>query len=387
MDYKPSYKIANLKQPAKTQNNILIDFSSDLPSPLAIDESKIMRIYNDILSGGEFKLTNSADGYEPLKTMLKGVLFQKGVMSEHDGIILTDGFSQSLDLICRTLTSEGDTVICEEPVSTDIINVLRLNGLRVIGVPMNLDGMDTDRLESALIKNSNVKFIFTTPNFQNPLGITATDETRQDIYSIARRYGTMIIENDPYGDLRYMGADYDSIKSYDKEGRVIYLGGFSNILYPFVTTGYICADSILTSKIQTAKFSAGIYNNTLSEMLIKNFFDEFDYFDFTYDLSSFYRDKRDLMLSNLQFDLPTSVSFTEPEGGFFILGTLPSDAELIRFIKAAENKQIKIAPVTDFLIGEKSVTNSFRLNFSLPTDNEIQNGIKILGDIAKFIAL
>lgn len=387
MDYKPSYKISNLKQNSKNSNNILFDFSSDLPSANAVSKDKIMRIYAEILSGGEWDAKHSFDGYEPLKTMLKGILFQKGIISEHDGIVLTDGFCESLDLICRTLTKEGDTVICEEPVSTEIINVLRLNGLKVIGVPMNVDGMDTDRLESALIKNNNVKFIFTTPNFQNPLGITATDETRQEIYSIARRYGTAVIENDPYGDLRYMGADMQSIKSYDKEGRVIYLGGFSQILYPFVTTGYICADGILTSKIQAAKTAAGIYTNTLDEILIKRFFDEFDYFDFTYDLSSFYRNKRDLMLNNLQFDLPTSVSFTEPEGGFFILGTLPSDAELLHFIKAAENKQIAISSVTDFLINENTVTNSFRLNFSKPTDEQIIDGIKILGDIAKFIAL
>ena len=386
MDYKPSYKIANLKQTPKTQT-ALIDFSSDLPSAVAVNEDSIKNIYEDILKSGEIIKNRSAKGYEPLKTLIRGILFQKGAASEHDDIVLTDSFCQSLDLICRTLTDEGDTVICEEPVCTDVINVLKINGLKVIGVPLNFDGLDTDRLESALIKNSSVKFIFTTPNFQNPSGITAGDEKRAEIYSIARRYGVAVIENDSYGDLRYQGADIESIKSYDKEGRVIYIGGFSNILYPYVTTSYICADSILTAKIQSAKTAAGIFTDTFSEILIKRFFDEFDYFDYTYDLSSFYKNKCELMLDNLKFDLTTSIGFTEPEGGFFILGTLPTGTDVNRFCRLIAERGVSIASGEQFLISEKSSTNSFRLNFSLPTDEQIQSGIKILGDASKIIAL
>lgn len=390
MNYKFSYKVPNLKPNSNTlSDNDTIIFSSDMPSgePFAFDAIK--RIGFDVMSENPDNIINigKAEGYEPLRIFLRGLLFQKNIIGEHDGVVLLNCFCEALDLICRTLTDDGDTVICEEPVANDILNVFRLNGLKVIGVPLNNDGLDLDRLHSALIKYPSTKFIFTTPNFQNPTGITLSEEKREEIYSIAHKYDTAIIENDLYCDLRFQGADMPSIKSFDKEGRVIYLSGFESILYPFSKTAYICADTLLLSKLSLTK---GVYlsqANTFEQVVIKRFFDEFDYFDYTFKLSGYYRSKCETMLSHLQFELPTSISFTEPEGGFFIMGTLPIGTDVNRFCKLMLDRKISLSPVTEFLINDKNISNSFRLNFSVPSEEQIIKGIKILGEASKLLAL
>ena len=390
MNYKYSYKIASLKpNPDNCNLGNIISFSSSVPSKDAMPIMEFNRIAKDIADEfPEALLTNdSALDFEPLKIFLRGLLFQKDILSDHDGIVITEGTKNALDIICRTLTNEGDTVICEEPISKGILNIFNANGLNVVGVPLNLDGMDTDRLESALIKNPNARFIYTIPNFQNPSGITASLEKRQEIYSIAHKYDMAVIEDDSYGDLRYMGADIPSIKSLDKDGRVIYINTFSNILSPSLKVGYICADSILTAKLSAFKKAIFGCGNLWSQIAIYKFFDEFDYFDYALKLSSYYRTKCELMLDNLKFDLPTSVSFTEPEGGFFILGTLPKGADVERFTKIALDKGVSICSGTDFITNNKIATNSFRLSISEATEDDIIKGVKILGSVIKALAL
>ena len=390
MNYKYSYKIASLKpNPDNINSGNIISFSSSVPSKDAMPIMEFNRIAKDIADEfPEALLTNDgALAFEPLKIFLRGLLFQKDILSDHDGIVITEGTKNALDIICRTLTNEGDTVICEEPISKGILNIFNANGLNVVGVPLNLDGMDTDRLESALIKNPNARFIYTIPNFQNPSGITASLEKRQEIYSIAHKYDMAVIEDDSYGDLRFIGADIPSIKSLDKDGRVIYINTFSNILSPSLKVGYICADSILTAKLSAFKKAIFGCGNLWSQIAICKFFDEFDYFDYTLKLSSYYRTKCELMLDNLKFDLPTSVSFTEPEGGFFILGTLPKGADVERFTKIALDKGVSICSGTDFITNNKIATNSFRLSISDVTEDDIIKGVKILGSVIKALAL
>ena len=385
MNYNFSYKLRDLKPQSDVANNKdIIDFSQEVPSKEVLPENEFQKISGEIFSENELSFSNIQD-YEPLKTFIKGILFQKGVFDSNDNILLTSGLSNALELLTRTLTDFGDTVICEEPCSDSVLNIFKMNGLKVIGVPLNSDGMDTDRLETAMIKYPNARFIYVTPNFQNPSGITTSAEKRNEIYSIAHKYNTLIIENDIYGDLRYSGADEPSEKSLDKDGRVIYVSSFSKILAPSINVGYICADSVLISKVLSVKNACMQMPGIISQMSVKRFFDEFDYFEYTRMLSDYYRTKCELMLENLKFELPTSISFTEPEGGFYILGTLENGADVERFCNLMLDKKVKLAKGTRFTVSDKRVTNSFRLNFSYPTDEEIKEGINILGKTLKHV--
>ena len=173
------------------------------------------------------------EGYTPLREHLRSYMKEKhNVGGGDDDILITSGAQQVMDLLTKTLLNEGDTVLCEAPSFIGSLNTFRSYRAKLVGIPMEEDGLDIRKLEEALNTEKNVKYLYTIPNFQNPSGITMSLEKRKKVYELCRDHNVIVLEDNPYGDLRFAGEDLPSIKSFDTEGVVVYAGSFSKVVSP-----------------------------------------------------------------------------------------------------------------------------------------------------------
>ncbi len=240
-----------------------------------------------------------------------------------------------------------------------------------------------EALEERLKTVPNVKLLYVIPTFQNPSGITTPLERRRAVYELCKKYGVILIEDNPYGELRFSGADIPTIKSFDEDGIVIYCSSFSKILSAGMRIGYITAPAEIVSKMVVAKQSEDVHTNIFFQMLTYRYMTEYDMDAHVADICRLYRRKCGLMLDCLAKDLPSEVSFTRPEGGLFIWCTLPHGMDSADFAKGLVARNVAVVPGATFLADENGVSASFRLNYSMPSDEEIVRGVKILGDYAR----
>ena len=290
------------------------------------------------------------------------------------------GGQQGIELTCKVFCSEGDIVVCENPSFIGALNAFRSLGARLMGVPLCENGIDTAALEKILSENERVKLLYTIPSFQNPSGITSTLENRRAVYELARRYDIIIIEDNPYGDLRFTGEDVPTYKSFDSDGRVVYCGSFSKILSAGIRIGTLTANKEIVSKIVVAKQVEDVHTNVFFQMVTAKFIKECDLEKHILKIRELYRHKATVMLEALDRYMPKDVSYTRPEGGIFLWCTLPEGIRLSDFVSLAAEKNVFVVPGTAFLPDESEPTRSFRLNYSMPSDSEIDKGIRLLAE-------
>src|SRR5574344_1483251 len=219
----------------------VVSLSAGNPSPDAFPCKAIAEISSKILSENPISVLqyNVSEGYTPLRNFMKDYMSKKhNTGNDNDDILITTGAQQIMDLTSKALINEGDVIICEAPSFIGSLNTFRSYNAKLVGVSMDNDGMNMEALEKALIENKNTKLIYTIPNFQNPSGITMSLEKRKKMYELAKRYNVLILEDNPYGDLRYRGEDIPNIKSLDTEGIVIYAGSFSKVISPGMRIAY-----------------------------------------------------------------------------------------------------------------------------------------------------
>ncbi|MNB74304.1 2-aminoadipate transaminase [compost metagenome] len=322
------------------------------------------------------------EGYEPLRQVLKKQLLKShNVGQESDELIIVSGAQQGIELACKVLCNEGDAIICESPSFIGSLNSFRSAGARLVGVPMEPDGLNIEQLEHALKTEKNVKLLYLIPSFQNPTGITTSLEKRKAIYELARKYGVLILEDNPYGELRFKGEDIPTIKSLDDEGLVIYVGSFSKILSPGLRLGFVLAPSEVVQKMVVAKQGEDVHTAMLPQLLAYKFMTEYDYEGHIKLIREVYRRKSELMINSLEQYMDSSITFTHPDGGLFLWCDLPVDRPMLEYCKQAAAKGVAVVPGTAFLIDTQEPCNSFRLNYSTPSDEQIVEGIKILGTV------
>ncbi len=328
-----------------------------------------------------------SEGYTPLRELLKKQLEQEHCFDpQKDDLIITSGAQQANELSCKVLCNEGDTLICESPSFIGSLNAFRSYNVSLKGIEMEKGGMKTDVLENVLKSSSGQKLIYVIPNFQNPTGDTMSAEKRKAVYELACKYDAVILEDNPYGKLRFAGEEVESIKSLDTQGRVLYSGTFSKILAPGLRVGYIAGPREIIQKIIVCKQVSDVHTNIWAQLLCYRFMTECDMEKHYAGLREIYRKKCSLMLDNMDKYFSAKVTYTKPEGGLFIWATLPDGSDMMDFCtKAVRDYKIAVVPGTAFMINESEKTNSFRLNFSTPTDEQIVRGVKILGDMTKEI--
>ncbi len=393
LEYNISEKMKNLKPSAireifkSLSDPSIISFSGGNPAPETFPIDEIAAISADIYAkdGAAALQYNISEGYPPLREAVETRLRDKfGIGGEGDSLIIVSGGSQGIELAAKVLCNDGDAVICEDPTFIGALNAFRTNGAKTIGVPA-AGGIDPDALEAAIIAHPEAKMVYLIPNFHNPMGTTMPFEKRVAIYEICKKHSILIFEDNPYGELRFAGEDVPSIKSIDKDGIVIYCSTFSKILSAGMRVGYVCAPSALTQKMVVCKQVEDVHTNTFFQMVCHRYMTELDMDAHIRSIREIYRHKCSLMLSCLDDMMPKSVTYTRPEGGLFIWCTLPDNIPCDGVVKAALERKVAVVPGTAFNCDEHAPSPSFRLNYSMPSDDQIKRGVEALSDAVRAV--
>lgn len=392
MEYNISEKMKNMKPSAIREifkslgTPGAISFAAGNPSPESFPVDFIASAAEDIfrtdaVTALQYSVT---EGYPKLRADVEKRLRDKfKINTDANMTIITSGGQQGIELACKALCNEGDALICENPSFIGALNSFRSLGVTPYGAELDEDGINLEQVEDLIKTVPNVKMLYLIPTFQNPAGITTSFEKRKAIYELARKYDLIILEDNPYGELRFAGEDVPTIKSLDTDGRVIYFGSFSKILSAGMRVGFFCAPEPVAQKMVVAKQVEDVHTNIFFQMICHRFMSEFDMDGHIEKIKALYRHKCNLMLDCLDKYMPDDVKYTRPEGGLFLWCTLPGNITLDEFIKKSTAANIFVVPGTAFNCDTNAPSSSFRLNYSVPSDEEIEKGIKILSDILK----
>lgn len=393
MDYIFSDKVSSL-QPSVireilkfTSDPEVISLAAGNPAPEAFPVKEIAGITAKLLAENPINALQYSvtEGYTPLRNRLKERMKKAGCFDENsDELIITSGAQQANELACKVLLNEGDTLFCEAPSFIGSLNAFKSYNVNLVGVPMEEDGMKLDALEEALKTANKPKLIYIIPNFQNPTGLCTSLEKRKAIYELAKKYGVMILEDNPYGDIRFAGENIPSIKTMDKDGIVIYSRTFSKTLAPGLRVGYVSAPKPVIQKMVVCKQVSDVHTNIMAQMICDEYLKNYDMDAHLEEIRAVYRHKCGLMLDEIDKNFSRKITVTKPEGGLFIWATLPEGSDMMGFCNTAVQKyKVAVVPGTAFLIHETDKTSSFRLNFSTPTDEQLIKGCEILGKLSK----
>ena len=388
MEYQFSDRVRSLKPSAireilkNSSDPSVIPLSAGNPAPDAFPYDAVSALSADLLKNAPIDALQYGvtEGYAPLRKHLMEYMGNKHqVGTENDDILITSGAQQVMDLLTKTLLNEGDTVLCEAPSFIGSLNTFRSYRAKLVGIPMEEDGIDTEKLEEALDTQPNVKYLYTIPNFQNPSGITMSLEKRKKVYELCRAHGVVILEDNPYGDLRVSGEDVPSIKSLDREGVVVYAGTFSKVISPGMRVGYAIGPKEVIQKMVVCKQGEDVHSNMWAQIVCHRFMTEYDYEAHLERLRGIYRRKSQLLLSAMERYLkPLGITWHSFEGGLFAWCTLPDGVDMLDFVKKAAENKVCVVPGTAFLTDESEPCQSFRINFSTPTDEQLTEGIRLL---------
>ncbi|MBR6755076.1 MAG: PLP-dependent aminotransferase family protein [Clostridia bacterium] len=389
MEYIFSNKVRDMKPSAireifkSLSDPNVISFAAGNPSPLSFPVEKMHTVAEEIFQNEasfafQYGIT---EGYPRLREQVALRLKERfNTGSDNDDVIITTGGQQGIDLCAKVLCNEGDVVICENPSFIGALNAFRSYNTKLVGIDLENDGMNIEALENALKANPNAKMIYVIPTFQNPAGITTSLEKRKAILELAKKYDVIILEDNPYGELRFSGEDVPTIKSLDTEGRVVYCSSFSKILSAGMRIGFVCGPKELVQKIVVVKQVNDVHTNLFFQMVASKFIDKYgldDHIDFIKDL---YRKKCNLMLSELDKHIAGKAEYTRPEGGLFIWLTVKGgDGDDIAK-KAIANK-LAVVTGSSFNPIQGGYSPSVRLNYSTPSDEQIIEGVKRLASV------
>ena len=361
----------------------IISFAGGAPDPNLFPKKEFAKIAKEILKKeGNIALQYGiTEGYLPLREWTKSRLVSQGILKEDDDLIIVSGGQQGIDLCSKSLINPGDGVVCEEPSFIGGLNCFRSYNAELFGVPMEEDGLDTEKLEEILKANNNIKLLYTISTFQNPSGITSSLEKRKKILELADKYDFLIYEDNPYGELRFSGEEVPTLKSLDKSGRVIYFGSFSKILAPGMRLGFTSAPAELLERMIICKQTQDVHTNVLSQMIAYKFVTKYSIDKHIQKLRVAYGKKCKLMIKLMDKHFPASVKHTCPEGGLFLYCTMPQGFDSKELMKKALEKNVAFVPGTSCMIDDKATYSTFRMNYSTASEEEIKSGIKTLGEV------
>ncbi len=390
MEYIFSDRISSLQPSAireilkATADPAIIPFAAGNPDtaafPVADVRTLAARILeNDPITALQYGVT---EGYTPLRTRVANYMKAKhNIGRDFDSLIITSGAQQVMDLATKALCNFGDTVICETPSFIGSLNCFRSYGVQLRGVPVEADGMNMEILEQKLRENQNVRFIYTIPNFQNPSGATMSLEKRKQLYALAKQYNVLILEDNPYGELRVKGEHLPSIKSFDEDGIVLYAGSFSKVFAPGVRVAYVIAPLPIVAKMTVGKQASDVHTPVLNQMLVEQWMATTDFEAHIEKIRGIYRRKLNLMCDLIDEKLGGFVEYVRPEGGMFVWCKLPARVDMMDFCNKAVQNKVAVVPGSAFTVEEGETSDCIRLNFTTPSDERIREGMEILGKL------
>ena len=375
-----------------TEQPDIISFAGGLPAPEVFPIEKFREACNEVLNtlGPQSLQYGTTEGYLPLRQMIARHTARYGIEITADNILITSGSQQALDFIGRLFINNGDHVVVESPTYLGALQAWRAYGANYVSVRSDEHGMIVDELEAAL--RAGPKFIYVLPNFQNPSGSTLTLERRLKLVELADKYGVPIVEDDPYGQLRYSGDHLPSVVSLDSEyrgpnggcysGNVIYLSTFSKLLAPGIRLAWMIAPPEVIRKLVMAKQAADLHTATFNqyvayEVAKGGFLDEH-----IKVIRATYKERRDVMLETMDELWPSQAHWTRPEGGMFLWGILPAGMDSAEVLKQAVARKVAFVPGASFHPNGGG-ENTMRINFSYSSPETIREGITRLGFLLK----
>lgn len=362
----------------------IISFAGGAPSPDVFPKKELEVIAADIFrEKGNLALQYGiTEGYDPLRQFVKDRLVKQGVIKDSESVVITTGGQQVIDLCAKVMLNEGDNVVVEAPSFVGGLNCFRSYNANMIPIDVQSDGMDLDCLEE-ILKKTTVKLVYTIATFQNPSGITMSLEKRKKLLLLADKYDFYILEDNPYGELRYRGEAVPTIKSMDASGRVIYAGSFSKTLSPGLRIGFFSARSDILEKMVICKQVTDVHTPVLNQLICYEFVTRYDYDAHIKKSCDLYGRKNQLMLSCMDEMFPSYCQYTRPEGGLFLWCTLPCSFNAEELFKKGVEKKVAFVQGSSCMVDQTKKYSCFRLNFSNTADENIEKGIGILADVIK----
>ena len=368
-----------------TEKPEVISFAGGLPAPELFPVEEMKEISKIVLeeSGTQALQYSTTEGFQPLREQIAKRMNSKNKTNiTSNDILITNGSQQGLDFAGKVFLDEGDIVLCESPSYLGAINAFKAYRANFIEVPTDNNGMIMEELEKILETTDNVKMIYVIPDFQNPTGRTWPLERRKKFMEIISKYEIPVLEDNPYGELRFEGESLPSLKSMDKKGLVIFLGTFSKIFCPGYRLGWTCASQEILRKFIFVKQGADLQASSISQREVSKFIDLYDLDEHVNKIKEVYERRRDLMLNTMKEEFPEGIEYTHPEGGLFTWVELPKYLDSRVIMQECLKKNVAYVPGGSFFPnGGKE--NCFRLNYSNMPEERIVEGIKRLGNVLK----
>lgn len=354
------------------------------PSPETFPAQEMSEIASDIFKNmpAEALQYGVTEGYDPLRKAIQNRFSTKfGIGSETDEYMVVSGGQQGIDLATKVLLNEDEVIISESPSFIGALNAFRSYKVKLVGVPLDSEGMDIEALERALIDNPKARMIYTIPTFHNPCGYTMSLERRKRLLELAEKYDVIILEDSPYFELRYSGEEVPTIKSMDTTGRVIFCGSFSKIIAPGIRVGFVCAHRDILSKMTVAKQVSDVHTNLFFQILVERYISTGLMESHIDECRNLYTIKRDRMLSQMERHFDGRVTWNVPDGGLFVWMELPEGYDGMEFCRLAKEESVVCVPGSAFSVDDSKISRGVRLNFSLPSLDQIDCGIERLGKV------
>lgn len=390
MEYQFAKRMSNVKASAireilkATSDPKMISFAGGNPSAEAFPVKEIEKISADILTNEPISVLQygiTEGDQELIQAATHFFNRHEQVMKADDQMIITSGSQQIMEFVAKILCNEGDVVICENPSFLGALNAFKSLGAVLRGIEYKNGQLDLESLKQALQMEPKPKFMYLIPNFQNPTGMTMSLEVRKEILKLAKDNGVLILEDNPYGDLRFEGEAIPSIKSLDEDGLVIYAASLSKIIAPGMRVACCIAPKAIIQKMTVAKQASDVHSNLWAQKVMARYLQNYDMDAHIERIRMIYKQKCHLMLDEMKKHFHPDVQYTIPTGGMFIWVTLPESVDMLTFVKKALEKNVAVVPGNAFLDDDMKECHSFRMNYSTPTNEKIKEGVKILGEI------
>ena len=363
------------------QQDDIISFAGGLPNPVSFPKEELKQSMERVIDqyGDEVFQYSSTEGYRPLREWVaKRYRDEYGMDVQAVDVLITTGSQQALDLMGKVLINPGDALAIEEPGYLGAIQAFTVFEPDFCPVPLLDDGMDLDRLEQ-ILEERNVKLLYTVPNFQNPTGLTYSVEKRNALCSLLNRYSAYLIEDDPYGQLKFEGEALPYIGSFGLKKSVLF-GTISKIITPGMRLGWICTkDKELMQHLVTAKQAADLHSNIFAQYAVYDYLMNHELNEHIGKIKALYKEQSDVMLQAMKDFFPNTVTYTMPKGGMFVWGSLPEGESSLELFDRAMKEKVAFVPGNPFYVNDEKPVPTFRLNYTNSEPEVIREGIRRLG--------
>lgn len=361
----------------------VISFAGGLPAPELFPVEEIRRAADTVLTqhGSRALQYSQSEGVPPLREWIAGEMVRRGIRARAEDVLVTNGSQQVLDLAGKLFLDPGDVVLTENPTYLAAIQAFQTFEARFVPVPTDGDGLIPDALP-ALIRQHRPKFLYTIPNFQNPTGITLTAARREALARLAAEHGLTVVEDDPYGKLRYRGADVPPVKHWDEAGRVIYASTFSKTIAPGLRTGWVVAPPEIFNRLLILKQASDLHTSSFDQLVAHTYLVQNDPAAHLERIRRAYGERFELLDTALRTEMPAGYRWTKPEGGMFLWITGPDGLDALELLQRAIAQKVAFVPGRDFFPAEGG-RNFLRLNYSNSTPERIREGVRRLAALCR----